>query len=166
MVVESRRGRAITSNTATARRLFTIYHLLFTLQQAFRRVHAYQLRARVYLDADALGERDEVFAALPVAYDEHVGLAARVQDLSDCAERTALDCLGAAAFELPVVELALFQLDRLRLRDRELAARERRGLLGRVVAAELQHDAVAVEPVAFQSQPRAPPARKDRYQLF
>src|SRR3954464_2741901 len=127
MVIESRRSRAMTiqhrNRPTTIDHLpSTIHHLLFTLQKSFRRVHSYELGVRVYLDADAHGERDEVFAFRLVAYDEHGGLASRVQHLSDCAERAALDGLSAAAFELPVVELALFKLDRLRRGDCKLAA--------------------------------------------
>src|ERR1044072_6340336 len=133
IVVEQLRRRTLSLDAVGSRPPFTIYHSLFTLQKSFRRVHAYELGVGVYLDADALGECDEVFAFALVAYDEHVGLAARVQDLSHSAELSSLDRLGAAAFELPVVELALFELDRLRLGDCQLTARERGRILGRVV---------------------------------
>src|SRR5215204_1586810 len=162
MVVESRPGRATAFNAGLARRLFSIYHLLFTLQQPFRRVHANEPGGDVYLDADALGQWDEVFAPRFVAYDEDGGLSAGVEHLAHGAHVPPPDRLDAAAFELPVVELALFQLDRLGLRHGQLAARERGGRLRRVEALELEDDAVAVEPVTFERQPLAPAAGEDR----
>src|ERR1044072_6102463 len=143
---------------------FTIYHL--HLYQLVRRVHADELRVNVYLDADALGERDEVLALLLVTDDEHGRLATGVEHLAAGAAFQAPDRLDAAAFQLPVVELALFQLDRLRFGDGQLAARERRGRLRTVEAFELQDDAVAVEPVAFELEAPPLPVGEDRDDLF
>ena len=68
----------------------------------------------------------EVLARPLVEYDEDGRLAACVEHLAHRAHFNAFDRLDAAAFELPVVELALFQLDRLRLGDGQLAARRAR----------------------------------------
>src|ERR1043165_3680787 len=155
----------MTVHADNAQPLFTIYHLLFTLQESFRRVHADELTRYVYPDADALGERDEVFSAVVVADDEDGRFAAGVEHLEDRAQPSAPDRLDAAPFELPVVERALFERDRFRLGHGQLAARERGGLFRRVKALELQDDAVAVRPLAFELEPAALAVGEDRDQL-
>ena len=53
------------------------------------------------------------FNAAFVADDENRRFAARVQNLANGSDFPALDRLDVAVFQLPVVELALFKLDRL-----------------------------------------------------